>query len=142
MGCQIGRHKSRPLRNEPASSGPRVGDRPSPCPPGLSGEDHSVKPLQERHAVAPDRVDLGDVEVGIVEGLSATYLVTWLDGREGPDGEIHKDSGWSDAWIGLMYGWGDSSRPMAVALTVRTPTLYDQPGPYTRHQNQRQESRR
>lgn len=72
-------------------------------------------------------------EVGIVEGLSATYLVTWLDGREGPDGEIHKDSGWSDAWIGLKYGWGDSSRPMAVALTVRTPTLYDQPGPYTRN---------
>lgn len=72
-------------------------------------------------------------EVGVVDGLSVTWLITWLDGREGPDGNIHKDSGFSDAWFGAKYGWGESSRPFAVALSVRTPVLYDQNGPYTRN---------
>jgi hypothetical protein len=70
-------------------------------------------------------------EIGLRRGWSADFLITWLDGREGPDGDLHKNEGFSDAWFGLKYGWGDSRRPMAVRLEVRTPVFYDVAGPYT-----------
>jgi hypothetical protein len=70
-------------------------------------------------------------EIGLRPGWSTTFLVTWLDGREGPTGDLHHNEGWSDAWFGLKYGWGGSQRPMAVRLEVRTPVFYDISGPYT-----------
>jgi hypothetical protein len=69
--------------------------------------------------------------VGLVHGWSTTFLITWLDGREGPTGDLHRNTGWSDAWLAVKYGWGDSQRPMAVKLEVRTPALYDIDGPYS-----------
>lgn len=42
-------------------------------------------------------------ESGILDRLSFHYLITWLDGREGPDGDLHRNEGWSDAWIGFKY---------------------------------------
>jgi hypothetical protein len=70
-------------------------------------------------------------EIGLRPGWSASVLLTWLDGREGPDGDLHKNEGWSDAWFGLKYGWGPSHRPMALRLEVRSPVFYDISGPYT-----------
>ena len=70
-------------------------------------------------------------EIGLLRGLSGTFLVTWLDGREGPDGDLHRNVGWSDAWFGLKYGWGPSQRPMALRLVLRTPVFYDISGPYS-----------
>ncbi len=70
-------------------------------------------------------------EIGLRRGWSADFVVTWLDGREGPDGDLHQNEGWSDAWFGLKYGWGNAARPMALRLEVRTPVLYDISGPYT-----------
>ena len=72
-------------------------------------------------------------EVGLRPGWSTTFLVTWLDGREGPPGDVERNIGFADAWVGLKYGWGNPQRPMAVRLDVRTPVLYDISGPYTRH---------
>lgn len=70
-------------------------------------------------------------EVGVLDRLSFHYLVTWLDGREGPDGDLHQNEGWSDAWIGLKYALRQGTHPMALKLTVRTPILYDMAGPYS-----------
>lgn len=70
-------------------------------------------------------------EVGVFDRLSFHYLVTWLDGREGPDGDLHKNEGWSDAWLGFKYALRRGRDPMALKLTVRTPILYDMDGPYS-----------
>lgn len=70
-------------------------------------------------------------EVGLRRGWSADFLITWLDGLEGPDGDLHRNEGWSDAWFGLKYGWGKPEHPTAVRLEVRTPVFYDIDGPYT-----------
>jgi hypothetical protein len=70
-------------------------------------------------------------EAGVVDRLSATWVITYLDGLEGPTGDLHRNTGWSDAWLGLKYRLTDGPTPMALALTVRTPALYDQDGPYT-----------
>lgn len=70
-------------------------------------------------------------EVGVGRGWSVDFLVSWLDGREGPDGDLHRNAGWSDIWLGAKYGWGRSDRPMAVRLEVRSPVLYDISGPYS-----------
>lgn len=73
-------------------------------------------------------------EVGVSEDLSATFVVTYLDGLEGPTGDLERNSGMSDAWFGLRYGLRQDRRvPMALALTLRTPVFYDESGPYDRH---------
>ena len=71
-------------------------------------------------------------EVGLTQRLAATFLVTSLDGREGPSGELERNSGLSDAWFGLKFRLTDGTWKSALALTVRTPEFYDIEGPYTR----------
>jgi len=70
-------------------------------------------------------------EAGVVDRLSVTWLVTWLHGLEGPTGHLHENTGWSDAWVGAKYRLTEGRTPTALGLTVRTPILYDQDGPYT-----------
>lgn len=70
-------------------------------------------------------------EVGVVDRLSFAFLITYLEGLEGPDGHLHRNAGWSDAWLGLRYGLRQDDWPMSLNLTVRTPALYDQDGPYS-----------
>lgn len=72
-------------------------------------------------------------EVGVIKGLSARFLLTYLHGLEGPEEDLEKNAGFSDAWLGLKYQVRRGELPMAVALTLRTPYLYDLPGPYSRH---------
>jgi len=70
-------------------------------------------------------------ELGLYDRLSGVFLFTYLDGREGPDGDLHRNAGWSDAWLGLRYALRRDELPMALNLTVRTPALYDIDGPYS-----------
>lgn len=70
-------------------------------------------------------------EVGVVDRLSFHFLVTYLDGLEGPDGHLHRNKGFSDAWLGAKYALRRGRDPLALRLTVRTPALYDISGPYS-----------
>jgi hypothetical protein len=72
-------------------------------------------------------------EVGMLKRLSATFLVTYLHGLEGPSFDLEENSGLSDAWFGLKYSLRQGSAPMALAFTVRTPYFYDLEGDYSRH---------
>ena len=71
-------------------------------------------------------------EVGLGRRLSATFLVTYLDGREGPSGHLERNAGLSDAWFGLKWGLTDGVWKSALALTARTAEFYDIEGPYSR----------
>lgn len=68
-------------------------------------------------------------EVGLLQNLSATFLLTYLHGIEGE--EINK--GLSDAWFGARYQVVRGDWPVAASLTMRTAALYDLEGPYDRH---------
>lgn len=70
-------------------------------------------------------------ELGVIDRVSVTWLVTWLDGLEGPTGDLHQNVGWSDAWLGARLRLTEGRTPTALGLTVRTPVLYDRDGPYT-----------
>lgn len=72
-------------------------------------------------------------EIGLGHRLSTRFLVTWLYGLEGTPGDLEKNVGFSDSWVGLKYAVAEGSWPMAVAATLRTPILYDIPGAYDRH---------
>lgn len=74
-----------------------------------------------------------DGEVGLTDRLSGTFLMTWLDGREGRPGHVETNSGFSDAWFGLKYALREGSTPMALAVNIRTDIFYDIDGPYERH---------
>ncbi len=72
-------------------------------------------------------------EVGLLRNLSGTFLVAYLDGREGPTGATEKNSGLTDAWYGLKYAVHKGSLPMAIGFTYRSSEFYDLEGPYNRH---------
>ncbi|HEX7182246.1 MAG TPA: hypothetical protein VF756_10410 [Thermoanaerobaculia bacterium] len=72
-------------------------------------------------------------ELGLFRRLSATFLVTYLYGLEGPLADLEKNTGMSDAWFGLKYSLRQESVPMALAFTYRTPYFYDLGGPYSRY---------
>jgi hypothetical protein len=72
-------------------------------------------------------------EYGLLRRLSARYTITYLNGYEGPHGNMEKNSGLSDAWLGLKFGLAQGSWPMALGATMRTPYFYDQPGAYSRY---------
>jgi hypothetical protein len=72
-------------------------------------------------------------EVGLLKNLSGTFLVTYLDGFEGPKATAERNSGLSDAWFGLKYSLRQGATPMALGFTLRTPVFYDLPGTYNRH---------
>ena len=74
-----------------------------------------------------------DGDVGLFRNLSAQFLLTFLDGREGPPGDLKRNVGFSDAWFGLKYQLHRGAFPMAVGASVRTPMFYDREGPYSRY---------
>jgi len=78
------------------------------------------------------RYDYLSGEVGLGHRTSATFLVTYLDGREGPDGDLEHNAGPSDAWFGVKVAATRGAYPIAVKAEVRTPVFYDIQGPYTR----------
>jgi hypothetical protein len=73
-----------------------------------------------------------DGEIGLFRNFSATFLMTYLDGIEGPHHHGERDTGPSDAWFGCKYALTQGNLPMALAFTYRTPIFYALPGPYTR----------
>ena len=74
-----------------------------------------------------------DGDVGLFRNLSAQFLLTFLDGREGPPGDLERNVGFSDAWFGLKYQLHRGAYPMALGASVRTPMFYDREGPYSRY---------
>ena len=74
-----------------------------------------------------------DGDIGLFPNLSGQFLLTYLDGREGPPGDMERNEGFSDAWFGLKYQFHRGKFPMAVGATVRTPVFYDREGPYNRY---------
>jgi hypothetical protein len=44
-----------------------------------------------------------DGDIGLFPKLSGQFLLTFLDGREGPTGNLERNTGFSDAWFGLKY---------------------------------------
>lgn len=73
-------------------------------------------------------------EVGLGHDLSFRYLVLYLDGLEGPRGDMEHNAGFSEAFLGLKYQLVEGTWPMAIGLNVRTSYLYDLPGTYDRHE--------
>ena len=73
-------------------------------------------------------------EVGVVKNTSFTFVFTYLWGFEGYRSTgLEKNFGFSDAWLGAKYQFREGAWPMAVRVNLRSPFLYNQPGPYTRH---------
>jgi hypothetical protein len=72
-------------------------------------------------------------ELGLFENLSATFVITYLDGFEGPKDDLERNHGLSDAWFGLKYQFLHGAWPMAAGVIMRTPIFYDMDGPYERH---------
>ena len=70
-------------------------------------------------------------EVGFTPRLSALFLLTYLDGFEGPTGELRRNTGFSDTWMGLKVQLTDGELKSALRFTVRTAELYDIEGPYS-----------
>ncbi len=71
-------------------------------------------------------------EVGLLNRLSTRFLVTYLDGFEGPHDDLEQNTGMSDAWFGFKYALGEGEWPMALSATMRTAYFYDLEGPYNR----------
>jgi hypothetical protein len=71
-------------------------------------------------------------EVGVVNRLSARFLMTWLYGIEGVVGNQEINKGFSDAWFGAKYEISRGTWPMAAGFSVRTAYMYDIDGPYAR----------
>jgi hypothetical protein len=71
-------------------------------------------------------------EVGLLKRLSTRFLVTYLDGFEGPHNDLEQNTGMSDAWFGFKYALSEGEWPMAVSATMRTAYFYDLEGPYNR----------
>lgn len=72
-------------------------------------------------------------ELGLLRNFSATWTVTYLYGLEGPEADLEKNAGLSDAWFGLKYGLRQGDWPVALAFVYRTPMFYDLDGPYSRY---------
>lgn len=71
-------------------------------------------------------------EIGLLKRLSTRFLITYLDGFEGPHDDLERNTGMSDAWFGLKYELAEGEWPMALAATIRTAYFYDLPGSYNR----------
>lgn len=72
-------------------------------------------------------------EVGLGNSFSFRYSVLYLDGLEGPRGDMENNAGPSELYLGLKYQLRDGTWPMALSFDVRTSYLYDLQGPYDRH---------
>ena len=71
-------------------------------------------------------------EIGLLKRLSTRFLVTYLDGFEGPHDDLEQNTGMSDAWFGFKYALAEGEWPMALSATMRTAYFYDLEGPYNR----------
>lgn len=71
-------------------------------------------------------------QLGLGRGVAFQFLLTHLDGLEGPDGDLERNTGPSDAWFGVKVRLRGGTVPMAVGAEVRTPYFYDIDGPYER----------
>lgn len=71
-------------------------------------------------------------EVGLLRRLSTRFLITYLDGFEGPHADLEQNTGLSDAWFGFKYALAEGEWPMALGATMRTAFFYDLEGPYNR----------
>lgn len=71
-------------------------------------------------------------EIGLLNRLSTRFLITYLDGFEGPHADLEQNTGLSDAWFGLKYSLAEGDWPMALSATMRTAFFYDLEGPYNR----------
>lgn len=71
-------------------------------------------------------------EAGIFRNASVRFLLTYLNGVEGPTSDEYVNRGLSDSWFGVRYQVHRGRVPMAVGVTYRTAALYDQPGAYNR----------
>jgi hypothetical protein len=72
-------------------------------------------------------------EVGLGTGFSFRYTVLYLDGLEGPEGDMEHNAGMSETFLGVKRRLHGGKWPMALAFNLRTSLLYDLPGPYDRH---------
>lgn len=72
-------------------------------------------------------------EVGVIDKLSFRFLVLYLDGLEGPRGDLERNRGFSETFLGLKYQLNEGTWPMALAFNMRTSYLYDLQGTYDRH---------
>lgn len=71
-------------------------------------------------------------EIGLLKRLSTRFLITYLDGFEGPHNDLEQNTGLSDAWFGFKYALAEGEWPMALSATMRTAYFYDLEGPYNR----------
>jgi hypothetical protein len=71
-------------------------------------------------------------EIGLLKRLSTRFLITYLDGFEGPHNDLEQNTGMSDAWFGFKYALAEGDWPMALSATMRTDYFYDLEGPYNR----------
>ncbi len=72
-------------------------------------------------------------DLGLAPKLSASFLLTYLDGFEGPQDDMERNTGLSDAWVSLKYRFKEGTYPMAISAALRTPILYDISGAYSRN---------
>ncbi len=72
-------------------------------------------------------------EVGVMKRVSITFVGTYLHGLEGPQEELEKNTGLSDAWIGAKVQIARGAWPMALGFGHRNPVFYDLPGAYSRY---------
>jgi hypothetical protein len=75
----------------------------------------------------------GGGEIGLGHDLSFRFMFVYLDGLEGPRGDMEHNAGFSETYLGLKYRLREGTWPMALGLNVRTSYLYDLPGEYDRH---------
>lgn len=114
----------------------------------IPGDGNIMLGYSRKHAasswnLAGDHVDNGSQhdfryaylsgDVGLLKNLSGQFLLTWLDGYEGPPDDLERNTGFSDAWFGLKYQVARGALPMSVGASLRTPLLYDREGPYNRY---------
>lgn len=71
-------------------------------------------------------------EIGLGNRVAFQFLLTHLDGFEGPDGDLERNTGPSDAWFGAKVRLADGKLPQALRVEMRTPYFYDIDGPYER----------
>ncbi|HEX5758004.1 MAG TPA: hypothetical protein VF121_02320 [Thermoanaerobaculia bacterium] len=79
------------------------------------------------------RYGYSGAEVGVGYDTSVRYLVLYLDGLEGQRGDMERNRGFSELFLGVKHQLRQGTWPMALSLNVRTSYLYDLTGPYDRH---------
>ncbi|MCI0698986.1 hypothetical protein L0337_44165 [candidate division KSB1 bacterium] len=58
-------------------------------------------------------------DIGLAPRLCASFLITYLDGFEGPKGDMERNTGLSDAWVSLKYCFKEGTYPIGRSLPNR-----------------------